>query len=60
MPKSTLFLLKNRKNRRETPMPPAAGGYAPRQFNNYSLSRYKIFKLQRSIKYQGVKLWNID
>jgi len=28
------------------------------QSNNYFLLRYKTFKLQRSIKYQGVKLWN--
>jgi len=28
------------------------------QSNNYFLPRYKAFKLQRSIKYQGVKLWN--
>jgi len=28
------------------------------QSNNYFLPRYKTFKLQRSIKYQGVKLRN--
>ena len=26
--------------------------------DNYFLPRYKTMKLQRSIKYQGAKLWN--
>jgi len=30
------------------------------QYKNYFLPRYKSFKLQRSIKYQRVKLWNTN